>query len=77
MTNAEREAATASALVAAAKTGDQRAFDALVKRYRKRLIRKLGISQKLGIYLRSRVIKVLDRIAGRQIRKPPPQGGAA
>ena len=37
MTNAEREAATASALVAAAKLGDQRAFEALVKRYRKRI----------------------------------------
>ena len=37
MTNAEREAATATALVAAAKAGDQRAFDALVKRYRKRI----------------------------------------
>src|SRR5512134_1842770 len=37
MTNAEREAATASALVAAAKTGDTRAFEALVKRYRKRI----------------------------------------
>jgi RNA polymerase sigma-70 factor, ECF subfamily len=37
MTNAEREAATATALVEAAKAGDQRAFDALVKRYRKRI----------------------------------------
>jgi RNA polymerase sigma-70 factor (ECF subfamily) len=37
MTNAEREAATATALVAAAKLGDQRAFEALVKRYRKRI----------------------------------------
>jgi RNA polymerase sigma-70 factor (ECF subfamily) len=37
MTNAEREAATASALVAAAKAGDRRAFEALVVRYRKRL----------------------------------------
>ena len=37
MTNAEREAATATALVAAAKAGDQRAFDSLVKRYRKRI----------------------------------------
>ncbi|MFT3699568.1 MAG: sigma-70 family RNA polymerase sigma factor [Kofleriaceae bacterium] len=37
MTNAEREAATATALVAAAQAGDQRAFDALVKRYRKRI----------------------------------------
>ena len=37
MTNAEREAATASALVAAAKAGDGRAFDSLVKRYRKRI----------------------------------------
>lgn len=37
MTNAEREAATATALVAAAKAGDARAFDALVKRYRKRI----------------------------------------
>src|SRR5688572_4801414 len=37
MTNAEREAATATALVAAAKMGDQRAFEALVKRYRKRI----------------------------------------
>ena len=37
MTNAEREAATATALVAAAKAGDPRAFDALVKRYRKRI----------------------------------------
>ena len=37
MTNAEREAATATALVAAAKRGDQRAFDALVVRYRKRI----------------------------------------
>ena len=37
MTNAEREAATATALVAAAKAGDQRAFDALVVRYRKRI----------------------------------------
>ena len=32
MTNAEREAATATALVAEAKAGDQRAFEALVKR---------------------------------------------
>lgn len=37
MTNAEREAATANALVAAAKAGDQRAFEALVRRYRKRI----------------------------------------
>ena len=37
MTNAEREAATATALVAAAKAGDQRAFEALVRRYRKRI----------------------------------------
>src|SRR6186713_1389372 len=37
MTHAEREAATATALVAAAKAGDQRAFEALVVRYRKRI----------------------------------------
>jgi len=37
MTHAEREAATATALVAAAKAGDQGAFDALVQRYRKRI----------------------------------------
>jgi RNA polymerase sigma-70 factor, ECF subfamily len=37
MTNAEREAATATALVAAAKAGDRRAFEALVRRYRKRI----------------------------------------
>jgi RNA polymerase sigma-70 factor (ECF subfamily) len=37
MTNAEREAATATALVEAAKAGDQRAFEALVRRYRKRI----------------------------------------
>jgi RNA polymerase sigma-70 factor (ECF subfamily) len=37
MTNADREAATASALVAEAKRGDQRAFEALVRRYRKRI----------------------------------------
>ncbi len=37
MTNAEREAATATALVDAAKAGDTRAFEALVKRYRKRI----------------------------------------
>ncbi|HWO22900.1 MAG TPA: sigma-70 family RNA polymerase sigma factor [Kofleriaceae bacterium] len=37
MTNAEREAATATALVAAAKAGDRRAFEALVVRYRKRI----------------------------------------
>jgi RNA polymerase sigma-70 factor (ECF subfamily) len=37
MTNAEREAATANALVAAAKGGDHRAFEALVRRYRKRI----------------------------------------
>jgi RNA polymerase sigma-70 factor (ECF subfamily) len=37
LTSAEREAATANALVAAAKTGDARAFDALVQRYRKRI----------------------------------------
>ena len=37
MTGAEREAATASALVAEAKAGDQRAFEALVRRYRKRI----------------------------------------
>jgi len=37
MTHAEREAATATALVAAAKQGDQRAFEALVRRYRKRI----------------------------------------
>src|SRR6476646_1712858 len=37
MTNAEREAATATTLVAAAKAGDGRAFEALVKRYRKRI----------------------------------------
>lgn len=36
-THAEREAATASALVDAAKRGDQRAFEALVRRYRKRI----------------------------------------
>ena len=37
MTNAEREAATATALVAEAKAGDRRAFEALVRRYRKRI----------------------------------------
>src|SRR5215510_2561156 len=37
MTNAEREAATATALVAAAKVGDRGAFAALVTRYRKRI----------------------------------------
>jgi len=37
MTNAEREAATANALVAPAKAGDHRAFDGLVRRYRKRI----------------------------------------
>jgi len=37
MTRAEREAATANALVDAAKGGDQRAFEALVVRYRKRI----------------------------------------
>jgi RNA polymerase sigma-70 factor (ECF subfamily) len=37
MTHAEREAATATALVAAAKSGDARAFEALVARYRKRI----------------------------------------
>ncbi len=37
MTNAEREASTATALVAAAKAGDQRSFEALVRRYRKRI----------------------------------------
>jgi RNA polymerase sigma-70 factor (ECF subfamily) len=37
MTNAEREAATATALVVAAKAGDARAFEALVSRYRKRI----------------------------------------
>src|SRR5215510_3577074 len=37
MTNAEREAATATALVAAAQAGDARAFEALVSRYRKRI----------------------------------------
>jgi RNA polymerase sigma-70 factor (ECF subfamily) len=37
MTNAEREAATATALVVAAKAGDARAFEALVTRYRKRI----------------------------------------
>jgi len=37
MTNAEREAATASALVEAARRGDDKAFEALVRRYRKRI----------------------------------------
>lgn len=37
MTNAEREAATATALVAAAQAGDGRAFEALVRRYRRRI----------------------------------------
>ncbi|HUJ60032.1 MAG TPA: sigma-70 family RNA polymerase sigma factor [Kofleriaceae bacterium] len=37
MTHAEREAATATALVEQAKAGDQRAFEALVRRYRKRI----------------------------------------
>src|SRR2546427_1376030 len=37
MTHAEREAATASTLVSEAKAGDQRAFEALVRRYRKRI----------------------------------------
>lgn len=37
MNQAEREAATATALVAAAKAGDTRAFEALVTRYRKRI----------------------------------------
>jgi RNA polymerase sigma-70 factor (ECF subfamily) len=37
MTHAEREAATATALVAAAKAGDGRSFAALVSRYRKRI----------------------------------------
>ncbi|MGE5180973.1 MAG: RNA polymerase sigma factor [Acidobacteriota bacterium] len=37
MTNAEREAQAASLLVAQAKAGDTRAFEALVRRYRKRI----------------------------------------
>lgn len=37
VTRAEREAETATALVDAAKRGDARAFDVLVKRYRKRI----------------------------------------
>jgi RNA polymerase sigma-70 factor (ECF subfamily) len=37
MTHAEREAAAADVLVAQAKAGDQRAFEALVRRYRKRI----------------------------------------
>lgn len=37
MSHAEREAATATALVAQAKAGDARAFEALVRRYRKRI----------------------------------------
>ena len=37
MTHAEREAATATSLVDAARAGDARAFDALVARYRKRI----------------------------------------
>ncbi len=37
MTRVEREAATASALVDAAKAGDRRAFESLVTRYRKRI----------------------------------------
>lgn len=37
MTHAQREAATANALVAAAKAGDQKSFEALVRRYRKRI----------------------------------------
>ncbi len=37
MTNAEREAQAASLLVAQAKGGDTRAFEALVRRYRKRI----------------------------------------
>jgi RNA polymerase sigma-70 factor (ECF subfamily) len=37
MTNAEREAATATALVDRAKAGDGRAFEELVRRYRKRI----------------------------------------
>jgi RNA polymerase sigma-70 factor, ECF subfamily len=37
MTHAEREAATANVLVAAAKRGDKGAFEALVQRYRKRI----------------------------------------
>ena len=37
MTHAEREAATAHALVTEAQAGDKRAFEALVRRYRKRI----------------------------------------
>jgi RNA polymerase sigma-70 factor (ECF subfamily) len=37
MTHAQREAATATLLVASAKRGDPRAFDALVRRYRERI----------------------------------------
>jgi len=37
MTNAQREAATATLLVEGAKRGDRRAFDELVRRYRKRI----------------------------------------
>jgi RNA polymerase sigma-70 factor (ECF subfamily) len=37
MTNAQREAATAAALVAGAQQGDAAAFEALVRRYRKRI----------------------------------------
>jgi RNA polymerase sigma-70 factor, ECF subfamily len=37
MTHAEREAQAATALVAQAKAGDSRAFEALVRRYRKRI----------------------------------------
>jgi RNA polymerase sigma-70 factor (ECF subfamily) len=37
MTNAEREAQAATLLVAQAKAGDVRAFEALVRRYRKRI----------------------------------------
>src|SRR5512135_1298146 len=37
ITNAQREAATATLLVERAKAGDAAAFDALVRRYRKRI----------------------------------------
>jgi RNA polymerase sigma-70 factor, ECF subfamily len=38
MTPAQREAATAALLVERAKAGDAQAFDALVRRYRKRIL---------------------------------------
>ena len=72
MTPAQREAETAARLVAAAKAGDPRAFEELVRRYRKRIfalaLHLTGTpsdADDIAQDVFMRAFKALDRFEGR------------